>query len=88
MIKLKDLLKEEYGGGTYEVPENHKAGLRVPKGGSCCATCKYWNKEEEICTNTYYETWAGTNKIPFAANEYCTDWYEPTKESLQSEKGE
>lgn len=89
MIKLKDLLKEEYGGpGKYELPEDHKAGLRVPKGGSCCATCEYWNAEEQVCNSEHYQTWAGTKKIPYPADEYCTDWYEPTEQSLQPEEGE
>lgn len=80
MIKLKELLNEEYGGpGKYEIPANHKAGLKVPKGGSCCATCKYWNTDQQICTNTYYTQWAKTETIPHPADEYCTDWYEPAQ---------
>jgi hypothetical protein len=71
-------ITEEYGGpGNYSVPDDHLAGLRVPKGGSCCANCEYWIAKEEICTNTHYQEWAGTNKIPYPADEYCTDWYEP-----------
>ena len=75
---LKESVNEEYGGpGNYSVPEDHLAGIRVPKGGSCCANCEYWIAKEEICTNTHYQEWAGTNKIPYPADEYCTDWYEP-----------
>ena len=38
MIKLTDILTEDYGGkGPMVLPPNHKAGLKVPKGGSCCA---------------------------------------------------
>jgi hypothetical protein len=81
MIKFIDILKEQYGGGEYSVPKDHKAGLKVPKGGSCCANCEYWNTDnkqgEGICTNTYYKKWAGTDKIPYAPDEYCTDWWEP-----------
>jgi hypothetical protein len=78
MINLISLLTENYGGeGEMVLPENHKAGLRVPKGGSCCANCKWWDAEEEICESKYYSDWAGTNKIPYAADEYCTNWWEP-----------
>jgi hypothetical protein len=78
MIKLVDLLNEDYGGpGKLVLPSNHIAGLKVPKGGSCCANCKWWNKKEQICTNTYYSDWAQTNKIPYSPLEFCSDWWEP-----------
>jgi hypothetical protein len=81
MTKFINLLKEEYGGGDYVLPKNHKAGLRVPKGGSCCANCEYWvaatEEKEGRCTNKYYQKWAGTDKIPYPPDEYCTDWWEP-----------
>ena len=68
MINLTNILTENYGGpGEMVLPPNHKAGLKVPKGGSCCANCKWWNKEEQVCVSTYYVEWAGTNKIPYAA---------------------
>ena len=74
MIKLQNILTENYGGpGEMVLPPNHKAGLKVPKGGSCCANCKWWNKKEQICNSTYYVEWAGTNKIPYAADAY-RDW--------------
>jgi len=80
MLKLTNILTENYGGpGEMVLPPTHKAGLKVPKGGSCCANCKWWNKEEQICSSTYYVEWAGTNKIPYKANEYCTNWWEPIK---------
>jgi hypothetical protein len=82
MIKFLKLL-EEYGGGPYEVPQNHKAGLKVPYGGSCCANCKWWvhkdNSEEYHCISEYYQKWAGTDSIPYDPNEYCTNWWEPKK---------
>jgi len=82
MIKLVDLLKEDYGGpGKMVLPSNHKAGLHVPKGVSCCANCKWWvhkeNSEEYHCINTYYQEWAGTDSIPYPADEYCTNSWEP-----------
>jgi hypothetical protein len=90
MITILELLKEEYGGpGKYEIPEDHKAGMRVPKGGSCCATCEYWkyddSQDKAYCSNTHYQQWAGTDQIPFPADEYCTDWYEPAAGTLQAD---
>ena len=80
MIKLSDLLKEEYGAGPYNLPENHKAGMKVPKGGACCANCKWWvSGEKSHCSNKYYEEWAGTDQIPYSPDQYCTDWWEPIK---------
>jgi hypothetical protein len=82
MIKFLKLL-EEYGGGPYELPKNHKAGMKVPYGGSCCANCKWWvpkdKSEKYHCINEYYQKWAGTDSIPYDPKEYCTDWWEPRK---------
>jgi len=80
MIKLTNLILENYGGpGEVVLPSTHKAGLRVPKGGACCANCSWWNVEGQICNNTYYYDWAETNKIPYPSDEYCSDWWEPKK---------
>ena len=69
-----------YGGpGPMILPADHEAGIKVPKGGSCCANCEYWLEKEQICNNKYYIKWAGTNKIPYAADEYCTNWWHPKK---------
>jgi len=85
MIKLADLLREEYGGGKYELPSDHLAGIRVPKGGACCANCNYWNVgapgEKGHCANKQYQQWAGTSEIPAPPDEYCSDWWEPIKSS-------
>lgn len=84
-MKLKDLLvTENFGGpGKMILPANHKAGLRVPKGGSCCANCKYWAPEEEVCVSKYYIKWAGTGTIPYKADEYCTNWWEPIPKKIE-----
>jgi hypothetical protein len=86
MTKFIDILKEEYGGGDYVLPKNHKAGLKVPKGGSCCLNCEYWvdgtEKKQGKCTNKYYQKWAGTDSIPYQPDQYCTDWWEP-KENVE-----
>jgi hypothetical protein len=83
MIKFIDLL-EEYGGKEYVLPENHKAGMKVPKGGACCANCKYWHEgtkdKEGYCGNDYYEKWSGVKSIPYHPLQYCSDWWEPKKD--------
>jgi hypothetical protein len=87
MIKLSKLIiKENFGGpGKMVLPANHKAGMRVTKGGSCCANCLFWDTEKEVCTNEYYIKWAGTNTIPYAADEYCTNWWEPVPVKSEEE---
>ena len=76
----KVILNEEYGGGPFKLPSDHKAGMKVPKGGSSCASCKFHSKEDNTCGNEYWVAWnKGNNKIPAPADEYCSDWYEPNK---------
>lgn len=73
----KRLLNEEYGGKEFELPKSHSAGLKVPKGGSCCANCKFWNTTEGLCGNEYYVKWNGDGKIPNPPDEFCSDWWQP-----------
>lgn len=70
----------EYGGkGKFELPKNHVAGMRVPKGGSSCASCKFL-MDKNHCSNTYWIEWnGGDTKLPYPADEYCSDFYEPQK---------
>lgn len=72
-------LNEEYGGlGEFKLPNNHKAGITVPKGGSSCASCKFLSKDKLMCTNKFWIEWnGGDSKLPMPADEYCSDWYEP-----------
>lgn len=77
MQKLSGIISEEYGGKEYGLPSTHKAGLQVPKGGSCCANCKFWNTETKECISEHYKKWNGDGKIPLPADEYCSDWWEP-----------
>lgn len=78
---MKKHLKEEFGGsGKFELPDNHQAGMIVPKGGSSCATCKYFSEKngENHCGNTYWIQWnGGDTRIPIDdPTTYCSDWYE------------
>ncbi len=69
--------KKTYGGTVFNLPEEHKAGLRVPKGGSSCASCEYLGKDKKTCTNKFWIAWHDNNpKLPLPADEYCSDWWE------------
>ena len=65
--------------GEFVLPPNHQPGMRVPKGGSSCANCKYGEVREDgpHCTNNYFVDWHGESKLPAPADEYCSDWWEP-----------
>lgn len=69
-VKLKVVNKK----GPIEYPPDHKPGMRVPKGGSMCANCEYFNGVDS-CNNKYFIEWNGSGKLPAPANEYCSDWY-------------
>jgi hypothetical protein len=58
-------------------PPDHKPGMRVPKGGSSCSSCKYLGKDKRTCTNKDFIKWHGSEVIPGKIDEYCSDWYEP-----------
>lgn len=71
----------EYGGkGEFQLPDNHTAGVKVPKGGSCCANCKYGEMKDDgpHCNNKYWVEWNGGNsRLPVDDPEtYCSDWWE------------
>jgi len=59
-------------------PKDHVPALRVPKGGSSCASCEYLAPDRTNCTNTYFIRWHGSARIPAPIDEYCSDWYEPS----------
>jgi len=63
-----------------QYPADHKAGMRVPEGGSMCANCEYLKDAEKgLCGNNYFVKWNGSDKIPAPIHEYCSDFYEPAK---------
>lgn len=65
------------GHGDVSYPGNHKPGMVVPKGGSCCNNCKWWDGSD--CENKYYRTWNnGSGEIPVSdPTTFCSDWWEP-----------
>lgn len=55
---------------------DHQIGMAVPKGGSSCAKCEYFN-EPMNCGQPQFQEWNGSNKIPASsADEYCCDFFE------------
>jgi hypothetical protein len=69
-IRVKQKSKGEI---TY--PADHKPAMVVPKGGSCCANCKFWDGKD--CENKNYIKWNGNGDIPTDPDKFCSDWYEP-----------
>lgn len=67
-VSIKSKSKAEY-------PLDHKPGMKVPKGGSMCANCEYFDGKES-CKNEYFIKWNGTGKLPAPADQYCSDWWE------------
>lgn len=59
------------------LPKHHVAAIQVPIGGSSCVTCEYLKPDGKSCGNQYFIQWNGSDKLPFPANEFCSDWYEP-----------
>ena len=74
-----------HGKPTY--PADHKAAMRVPFGGSSCVTCVYVNKSGTHCSNKHFIKWHGSAKLPYPAEEYCSDWYEPRPSALGDARG-
>ena len=63
----------------FELPPDHEPGMRVPKGGSSCASCEYFDGQDS-CGNKYFIKWNGSGKLPAPPDSYCSDWYEPADE--------
>lgn len=59
------------------LPEDHQLGMRVPKGGSMCANCKFL-EGKNLCGNKAFQKWNGSDMLPYPANEYCCDLYDHT----------
>lgn len=57
-------------------PADHKPVLPVPKGGSMCANCRFVSKDKKHCSNEYFVQFNGSNKLPYPADQMCSDWWE------------
>lgn len=64
----------------FQVPADHEPAMRVPKGGSSCANCRFYSQrggQHGTCHEPNYARYYGTKEIPYPADEFCSDWYEP-----------
>lgn len=72
-----------FGGvGPFILPDDHVAGMKVPKGGACCANCKFVTQDGDgnsECTESNFTAWNGSPKIPAPADEYCSDFWQPAE---------
>ncbi len=82
--KTPDVTLEQFkagGKGALSFPRDHVAALRVPKGGSSCANCKFVDVDAHACKSAHYARWnGGSSALPkgLAADEICSDWWEGT----------
>lgn len=56
-------------------PPDHQAAMRVPRGGSMCANCKFLAPDGANCTEQNFIRWNGGPQLPAPADQYCSDWY-------------
>lgn len=68
------------------LPANHQLGMRVPKGGSMCANCKFL-ASPTTCGNKGWVEWHGSEKLPHPADEYCCDNYGIKEVEAKAEGG-
>jgi hypothetical protein len=57
-------------------PGDHKVGMKVPKGGSSCAKCRYVTEDMKECTQKDFVAWNHGPELPEKADEYCCDMFE------------
>lgn len=83
--EAKDHNSDGYGGEVFDLPESHKAGMKVPKGGSSCANCKFSEMKEDgpHCHSEYWVRWnGGETRLPVDDPEtYCSDFWEARNNS-------
>lgn len=71
----------------FHLPINHQPAMRVPFPGSSCKNCRFvgYTPSGPICHNRNYQDFMGTDALidpdtgarVLAAQEYCSDWFEP-----------
>lgn len=74
-VLLDDLIELKEKEPRY--PRDHEPAMRVPKGGSSCANCRFLGKNRRTCRNRYYIEYHGSNCLPHPCDEFCSDWWEP-----------
>jgi len=71
---LDRLIEFRHRQPTY--PKDHEAAMRVPEGGSSCASCRFLSEDRCHCRNHHFQRWHGSDRLPYPADEFCSDWYE------------
>lgn len=83
MGKVRLVLADDVG--EFELPPGHMFGMKVPKGGSSCAKCKFLSEDKKHCGSNYFRLWRESlgvenpSEIPAPADEYCCDVFTATK---------
>lgn len=61
----------------FRLPVDHQPGMKVPKAGASCSTCKHLGNNA-TCDAEGFRDWNGSKNIPGGdPTTYCSDWYEP-----------
>lgn len=63
----------------FHLPTSHRPALKVPKGGSCCKNCVFYDEKggkHGTCGSDDYRLYYGTNEIPEPPDEFCSDWWD------------
>ena len=61
--------------GAFRLPADHEPGMRVPKGGSSCANCRYLGEDRKTCRSPHFVEWNDGPDLPAQADSYCSDWW-------------
>lgn len=73
--------------GPFVLPAYHEPGMRVPRGGTSCANCRYVFYPPDgkpHCAEPHFVAWNKGTRIPVDdAREYCSDWWQPTREAAR-----
>lgn len=64
--------------GVY-LSKGHSPGMRVSRGGSSCATCRFGDVNTNTCSEPNFIRWNGSRKLPAPADSYCSDWWQPRR---------
>jgi hypothetical protein len=70
-------------------PPDHEPAMEVPRGGSSCASCIYLKDAKlRLCTNRHFIKWNGGPTLPYPADRFCSDWFEPKSLEIPDEAEE
>ncbi len=88
LVQLRRIIREEVDGDKSPdfnqfLPGEHQVGMKVPKGGSMCANCKWVSDDGKSCGNKHFQAWhekekgaEDPSKLPAPADQYCCDLWQ------------